>query len=74
MKTLSARRRVRRRISENMTTPEAATMAVVIRPLGVRKVNSKKLWVNGMKNAHNIIPIITARRVLRNKLSGLEIQ
>lgn len=72
--TLSARRRVKRRIKRNIITPAAATEMVAISPLEVRKVNSKKFRVNGIRKAPSMMPIMTVRSVPRRRFSGREIQ
>ena len=41
---------------------------------GVSRVKSKKLRTNGIAIARLIIPMITARRIVRSKVSGLEIE
>lgn len=54
--------------------PKAATEMVTMRPFSVKKVNSKKLRVKGMRKVAAIIPMIVRRRVARRGLRGFEIQ
>ena len=57
-----------------MNKPKTATEMVIIRPFSVKKVNSKKLRIKGMRKVATIMPMIVRRRVARRGLSGLEIQ
>ena len=65
---------MRRRITANTRAPNAATEAVIIRPFFVKKVNSKKLRVNGMRNTATIIPIMVRSKIARSGFRGFEIQ
>ena len=61
-------------MAKKTSIPEAAIMAVMIMPFLVKKVNSKKLRVNGMKKAPSMMPIIVIRSVARRRFKGFEIQ
>ena len=56
-----------------MMAPTAMVAMVAMRPLVFRKVNSKKLRVNGMKKAPSMMPIAEMRMPVLRKLRGLEI-
>ena len=54
---------------------EAAIMAAtMIRPLSLRKVNSKNSRVKGIRKAPAMIAMVARRRAVRSLLRGREIQ
>ena len=63
----------KRKISKR-TTDDAMAISVAIRPLGVKKTKSKKLWKNGMRKAPATMPMMVINRQERSRFSGFEIQ
>ena len=61
------------RISKR-TIPPAVIERVAMRPVSLRKTNSKKLRINGIAKTTTMMPIIVRRRERRRRFNGFEIQ
>ena len=65
---------MRRRKAVKMPKEAARMTATIISSFGDKKVNSKKLRINGTKNAVAMMATMETRRPARSLLRGLDIQ